>query len=166
MEALRGLKERRSVRAFKDEEIPLKDLEEIVDCARLAPTANNKQPWSFIVVRDEGTLEELGEVCSYGSFIAESSACIIVLGEPDEKYFLEDGCAATENILLAAKAKGYGGCWVAGHGKDYAGEALGTVNASGKELVSVIPLGRPVKEPDKKGKKELDEVMYLEELED
>ena len=158
MEAIKCLKERRSVRNYKDENIPEEDIKEMLDCARLAPSANNKQPWKFVAVTDKDLLKKLGDICTYGTFIRDCSVCIVVLGESDEKYYLEDGCAATENILLSAKALGYGSCWVAGHGKNYEHTVLKEIGEEDKKLVSLVAVGVPEKEPGK-NKKSLDEVV-------
>src|SRR3989338_5927636 len=123
MELLKTLKERRSIRKYIDKSVPKEIIEDIIDVARLAATANNIQPWEFIVVTDQGTRKKLAEIIDYGKFIEYAPVCVIVCCK-DTKYYLEDGCAATENILLAAKAYGLGSCWVAGDKKDYANDVL------------------------------------------
>lgn len=120
MDALQAIKERRSVRKYLDREIPKKILEDLVDCGRLAATARNAQPWEFVVVTDKQKLKQISDITSHGKFIANSAACIAVFGKKDATYFLEDGSAATQNILVASKAHNLGSCWVAGYGKDYA----------------------------------------------
>ena len=157
MDAIKCIKERRSVRNYKEEKIPEEDIRKILDCARHAPSANNKQPWEFVVVENDELLEELGSICSYGKFIENCSHCIVVLGKKDEKYFLEDGCAATMNILLSVKALGYGSCWVAGHGKKYEQEVLEALKKKDKKLVSILPIGVPDEKPGK-NKKSLEKV--------
>jgi nitroreductase len=81
----------------------------------------------------------------------------------DTKYYLEDGSAATENILLAARAHGLGSCWVAGDKKPYAAEICRLVGApSGYKLISLIPLGYPAETP-RKSKRPLSDVLHWEE---
>jgi len=143
MDAIEALKKRRSVREFADKPIPKEILEDLVDAARLAPTARNVQPWEFIVVTERAALIKTGEIAETGRFIAQAAACIAVFCS-DTKYYLEDGCAATENILVAAAAHGIGSCWVAGDKKPYC-VAIGSlldVPASFK-LISLIALGYP-----------------------
>jgi nitroreductase len=79
----------------------------------LAPTTHNDQGWEFIVVTDADRRRRLAEVSDYGKFIADAPACIVVLSRPT-RYHLEDGCAATTIMLVAATALGLGACWVAG----------------------------------------------------
>ncbi|HAH05895.1 MAG TPA: nitroreductase family protein [Elusimicrobia bacterium] len=143
MNTLEVLKKRRSIREYADKPIPKKVLEEIIDCARYAPTARNVQPWEFVVVTGKPALERLAGLCEYGKFIAQAGACILVLCE-DTKYYLEDGVAATENVLLAAAHFGVGSCWVAGDKKPYGKDVLKLVGAPAKmKLVSVLSLGYP-----------------------
>ena len=116
MNALTALKTRRSIRKFTGEEVPEGHLREIVDCARLAATARNEQPWEFVVVRTPALRAEIARLADHGKFIGEAPACLTVFCK-ETKYYLEDGSAATENALLAAHALGLGTCLVAGDKK-------------------------------------------------
>ena len=118
MEALEAIKTRRSVRSFSNKPVEREIIERILDCARLAPSANNTQPWEFVVVTDQAIRESIAGLTDYGKFIAEAPVCIAVFCK-DTKYYLEDGCAASENILVAAWALGLSSCWVAGDKKQY-----------------------------------------------
>ena len=101
MDAIEALKGRRSVRVYDEKPVPREIIEEIVDTARLAPSANNSQPWEFIVVTDRDMRAKVAGMTDYGKFIAQSGACIVVFSKPVKRY-LEDASAATENILIAA----------------------------------------------------------------
>jgi len=161
MDAIEVLKTRRSVRAYRTEPVPKIILEEILDCGRLAATANNIQPWEFVVVTEPPMLHRIAEIADYGKFIAQAGACVVVLSK-DTKYYLEDGSAATENILLAARAHGLGSCWVAGDKKRYASDICRLVGApSGCRLVSLIPIGYPAETPEQP-KRPLSEVLHWE----
>ena len=78
METLEVLRKRRSVRRFKDIPVEREKIEEIIDCARLAPSANNFQPWEFIVVTDPSKRKEVANATDYGKFIAQSPVCVAV----------------------------------------------------------------------------------------
>ncbi len=161
MDAIEVLKTRRAVRAYKGEPVPRKIIEDIVDCGRLAATAINIQPWEFVVVTEPGLLRRIARTTDYGGFIADAPVCVIVMCR-DTKYFLEDGSAATENILLAARAHGLGSCWVAGDKKAYAPEICRLVGAPpGYKLVSLIPIGYPAEGPGK-AKRPLSDVLHWE----
>ena len=163
MDATEMLKTRRSVRAYTRASIPRKIIEEIVDCGRLAPTANNVQPWEFVVVTDPELLCRIAGATDHGKFIADAPVCIVVLSK-ETKYYLEDGSAATENILLAARAHGLGSCWVAGDKKPYTSAICRLVGAPpGCKLVSLIPIGYPA-ESSEKSKRPLADVLHWEKF--
>jgi nitroreductase len=143
MDNLELLKLRRSVRVFQNKKIPKNELEKIVDAARYAPTARNVQPWEFVVIENKDMLKELAGLAENARFMTQAAACIAVFCV-DTKYYLEDGCAATCNILLAATALGIGSCWVAGDKKPYSGQIRTLLNASqDMKLISLIALGYP-----------------------
>ncbi len=143
MGPLEILKTRRSIREYSDKEIPKELLEKIVEAARFAPTARNVQPWEFVVVTQMPTLKKLAELAENGRFLAQAKACITVFCA-DTKYYLEDGCAATCNILLAATALGIGSCWVAGDKKPYCTQVAALLSVPDSyKLVSLVSLGWP-----------------------
>jgi nitroreductase len=161
MDAIEVLKTRRSVRAFTTQPVPREVIEDILDCARLAASANNVQPWEFVVVTDVALRRRIAETTDHGKFIADTPVCVVVLCR-DTKYYLEDGSAATQNVLLAARAHGLGSCWVAGDKKPYAGEICRLVSApEGCKLVSMVALGYPAEDP-KKSKRPLADVLHWE----
>ena len=161
MDAIECMKTRRSIRAYQDKPEPREVIEDIVDCGRMAATAINIQPWQFIVVQDQSLREKIADTTDYGKFIARAPVCIAVFCQ-DTKYYLEDGCAATQNILNAARAHGLGTCWVAGDKKAYAGkigEMLGLPPQH--KLISLIAMGYPAEEKSP-SKKPLSEVLHWE----
>jgi len=158
------LRARRSVRRFQDKSIPKDELEKMIDAVRFAPTARNVQPWEFIVVTDKGKLKELAKLGENAYFLAQAAACIAVFCA-DTRYYLEDGCAATCNILLAATALGIGSCWIAGDKKPYCPQVITLLDApSGMKLISLIALGYPQdKEAFKDAaKRQLKELIHWE----
>ncbi len=149
---------RRSIRKYKQGDIPRTLLEEAVWAASQAPTARNVQPWEFVVVTQGPRLKELSTIVSpNGAFLEFASACIVVFCH-DTKYYLEDGSAATTQALLSLSMAGLGACWIAGDKKEYAEKVkmfLG--GAADLKLVSLIAVGRPAEAPapQKRGLKEL-----------
>ena len=161
MDAIEMLKTRRSVRAYQDRPVPREIIEDIVDCGRLAASAINIQPWEFVVVTEGTMRRRLAQTTDHGRFIADSPVCIVVLCR-DSKYYLEDGCAASQNLLLAARAHGLGSCWVAGDKKPYASDICKIIGApEGFRLVSLIALGYPA-EDQPKPKRPLADVVHWE----
>jgi nitroreductase len=161
MDCIEALKTRRSIRAYTGEPVSREMIEDIIDCGRLAPTAINIQPWEFVVVTEPATLREIAGTADFGGFIAQAAVCVVVLCR-DTKYCLEDGCNASQNVLLAARAHGLGGCWVAGDKKPYADRIRRIVGApEGYKLISLLSIGHPAEEPHT-GKRPLSEVLHWE----
>ena len=114
------IKSRHSVRKFKADPVDELAIRDALECASLAPTARNIQPWLFGVIKEKPVLEKIAGLAGNGRFIADCAVCFAVFGEKKETYYLEDCCAATENLILALQAHGIASCWVAGDKKDYA----------------------------------------------
>lgn len=164
MDILEVMKIRRSIREYKDKPIPKEALEKIVDAARFAPTARSVEPWEFIIITKPDTLKQIGGLAENGRFVANAKAGIAVFCN-DTKYYLEDGCAATQNILLAATSLGIGSCWVAGDKKPYCSQVSNLLGVPAAfKLVSLIALGYPVskKEFCIKEKKDLKTMVHWE----
>lgn len=101
-------------------------------------------------------------ITDYGKFIKNAPACIAVFCE-DTKFYLEDGCAATENMLVAATALGLGTCWVAGDKKDYADTVRELLAVpSSYRLVSLIAIGYARPRPQPRHKRALRDLLHWE----
>jgi nitroreductase len=154
------IKSRRSIRRFQDKGIQQKDIDDILNCAHLAPTAINVQPWLIGCVTDKTLLKKLADTADHGKFIREAAACFAVFCEKGQKYYLEDGCAATMNIIYACASRGIGTCWVAGDKKTYVNDVRKLLNVPEKyTLVSLVPAGYPAEQP-KPSKKETGDVTF------
>lgn len=162
MQTFEAIKKRYSCREFLSKPIPKDIIEKLIDSGRLAPTARNVQPWEFVVITDKDKLKKIGALASNGPFVADCVYCIAVFCK-DTKYYLEDGCAATENILLTATDLGLGSCWVAGDKKPYCDtvkEMLGV--PEGFKLVSLIALGYSKAKPELHSKRPVKELVHWE----
>jgi len=156
------IKSRHSVRKYRKEPIPREVVEDILDCGRLAPTARNVQPWLIWAVTDKSLLARLAGLTDHGKFIADAAACFAVFCLKSEKYYLEDGCAATMNLLHACHAHGLGACWIAGDKKPYAEDTRKLIGAPpGYSLVALAAAGYPAESPGEKGKKPLGDVTFI-----
>ena len=158
------IKSRHSVRNFKTD--PVNDLviKDALECAARAPTAKNLQPWLFGVIRNKDMLCKVAQSTDNGKFIAGAPVCFAVFGEKNEKYYLEDCCAATENLILALLAYGINSCWVAGEKKPYA-ETIRLLLGVPENytLVSLVAAGCPSEMTIAK-KKEMKHIVFFEEF--
>ncbi|NYT05953.1 MAG: nitroreductase family protein [Methanomicrobiales archaeon] len=147
------IKGRRSVRQYKDTPIPENVIRDALDCARLAPTARNVQPWLFGVIDDAALKAGIAELTDHGKFIADAPICFAVFTRKEEPYYLEDGCAATDQLILGLWAHGVASCWVAGDKKGYAENVRELLAVpDGYTLIALVPAGYPaqITIPDKK----------------
>lgn len=159
MDALEAIRHRRSVRRYKNALIPKDDLETIVDAGRLAATGSNQQPWDFVVVTEKPMIVNFKVS---GAWIESASAVIVVVMDPKSRWWVEDGAAAIENMLLASTALGYGSCWVEGDAlphEDTIKSLLGI--PVDKRVMALIPIGIPAEVPNPR-KKPLEEVLHWE----
>ena len=164
METLKAIEKRSSVRSYKKDAVPKQTLEQLIDAGRRAPTARAVEPWEFVIITDRPMLSSISAKAENGRFIGDSFACILVISS-DTKYFLEDGCAATENILLAAADMGLGTCWVAGDKKPYCQDILDMVGApKGMKLVSMISVGWPAEDKPQKRSRLLKDILHWEKF--
>lgn len=142
---------RRSVRDYTGESIDTEALEQILRAAMAAPTARNKQPWSFIVVTEREMLDRLRDGLAYGKMLGTAGAAIVVCALPEEanvqlpELAVIDSSCASENLLLAAEALGLGAVWIASWPYD---DRMAFVRSSLGIPETVIPLniiavGRP-----------------------
>lgn len=159
MNAVEVMKTRRSIRRYTKQEVPREILLDILDCARLAPSGHNHQPWRFVVVTDQQIKEKLTEITFYGKFIKDAYALIAVFIDKNAPCPLEDACAATENILLAAWHYGLGTCWMSSWEREHSAEAERLMNCPDThKIASMISIGYPDEKPVRR-KKSLEEMV-------
>jgi nitroreductase len=115
MEALEAIRTRRSVRTYENRPVPGEIIRELLAAAMSAPSAGNQQPWQFVVIDDARILEQVTDINPYALMAREAPVGILVCGDTRlEKFagfWVQDCSAATQNLLLAAHAKGLGAVW-------------------------------------------------------
>jgi nitroreductase len=158
MNLLEAIRTRRSVRRYTGAPIPREDLETIVDAGRLAASGNNYQPGEFIVVTDPAQMARLRLPADHWS--AQAGAYVAVVLDSESRWWVEDGAAAVQNMLLAAHDLGYGACWIEGYTRRNE-ELLRAVLCipPERQLFTLITLGVPAEQPVKE-KKTLAEVIH------
>ncbi len=164
MQTQECLKSRHSTRVFNSKPIDKNIIEKIAESVRFAPSARNVQPWELIAITEKLMLARLGKIAENGSFIAECACCMAVFCG-NTKYYLEDGCAATENILISATDLGLASCWVAGDKKPYCEEIKSMLKTPDDfKLVSLIALGYSDKETGPLEKRPLKNILHWEKF--
>lgn len=116
MDIFEALVTRRSIRKYKNKPVSDIDLKKIISCGMHAPSAVNKQPWHFIIFRDQRITEKLIQVHPNANMLLGANAGILVCYDTqlqhDEGFGPIDCSAATQNILLAAHGLNLGACWI------------------------------------------------------
>lgn len=163
-QVIAAIRSRRSVRGYQPGPVSREQLESIVDCARLAPSALNKQCWEFVVVTRHETLVRLAALIpDNGPFVADAMAAIVVCGDPGHRSLYLDGAAATENMLLAIHSLGLASCWVQAMDKPYNPDIRRLLGIPERlALVSIVPVGVAYAEPGPQPKRPLSEVLHWE----
>ena len=115
MDTLEAIHTRRSIREYKKQSVPEELVREIIAAAMMAPSAGNARPWQFIVLDDPDLLARIPEIHPHGAMAMDAPVSIVVCGDLHlEKYpgnWIADCSAATQNLLLAAHAKGLCAVW-------------------------------------------------------
>ncbi|KON29412.1 hypothetical protein AC482_06550 [miscellaneous Crenarchaeota group-15 archaeon DG-45] len=162
MDVLKAIEARRSIRKYKSASIPGGDLRKIVEAARLAPSAGNRQPWRFIVARDSELKRRIAEAAREQMFIADAGAVVVAMAdaEASPRWFEKDTMIAVEHMVLAATSLGYGTCWIGAFTEEEVKRILGI--PEGLRVVALLPVGVPDESPGPKPRRPLDEIFHGE----
>ena len=116
METVETIFTRRSIRKYTNEKIADELITLLLKAAMFAPSARNYQPWHFVIITKRDHLDQLAEIHPYGNMLKQAPLAILIAGdkniEPAEAYINQACAVATQNILLAAHAKGLGAVWL------------------------------------------------------
>jgi len=167
MEFLDLVKKRYSVRAYKPDQVEDEKLRLILDAARLAPTAANRQPFKVIIVHTKGREEELRKIYRREWF-TQAPLLICVCGIPaaswvrdDMKRYLDvDAAIVMDHMILVATELGLGTCWIAAFNTKAAREILGI--PEDVEPLLFTPLGYAADTPGVKERKSIGELVCYE----
>lgn len=154
MEVLEAIYKRRSVRAFTEQDVADETVQLLLGAAMEAPTAGGRQPWRFVVVRDQTIKDALAAPAGKAP-AAAAPVCIVVLADPsargiDHPTWAFDAALAVENLMLAALSQGLGTVWLAGWpNPEWAANIQAAVGAP-QDLVPVcvVAVGVPAAPPE------------------
>ena len=153
MDAFDAIFDRRSVRQYTAKAVPDSLVTELLKAAMAAPSAGNEQPWHFIVIRDRAVLDEIPTFHPYSAMVKHASVAILVCGdltlEKFKGFWVQDCSASTENILLAATAKGLGAVWTAVYPMEDRVAGMRRLLNLPEHIIplSLVPLGYPEAPP-------------------
>jgi nitroreductase len=157
---------RKSVKSFTGAPVSAEHLDKILRAGMAAPTAVNKQPWSFVVVTERKTLDALSAGLPNARGIDKAGAVIVVCAEPEKAnlqsrdFAVIDASLASENILLATEALGLGGHWTASFPYEDKMKHVRTVLGIPANIIplNVILIGVPTGEDKPKDKYQKDKI--------
>lgn len=164
MDIFETIKDRYSVRKYQDKSIPEKDLNQILEAGRLAPSAYNSQNYRIIAVKDKVAKEQLADITKM-PFVSQAPVVLVgVAPDPSNEYWQVDMAIVFDHISLTAVELGLGTCWV-GTVKDEA-KIRQIVNApNDSEARIVMPLGYPDHKAMPKSRKKFSQIYSDEKYE-
>jgi len=157
MSLLNAIFRRRSIRLYEREPIPDDVLRNILEAGRLAPSADNAQPWHFIVITEPKIKEKLARG-RWNRFIKDSAVTIVGCGYASNRWSTVDVAIALENMVIAAEAQGVGSCWVGDFEEEEVKELLGIPDSL--KVVALIAFGYPAEKPGPSDKKSLETIVH------
>lgn len=162
-----AVENRYSVRSYQDKPVEEDKLARVLEAARLAPSAGNRQEWRFVVVRDADTRHKLMEAANGQAFLATAPVLIAACAEGEQHVmtcgqlsYPIDVAIALEHLALAATEEGLGTCWIGAFKEDQVKKILGIPDAV--RVVELMPLGYPSSNPPAKRRLGLDEIVKWE----
>ena len=166
MDAIEAIKTRYSVRNYITKKISYKTIKELIELGMNAPSAGNQKPWHFIVIDDKEILDKIPNFHEHSKMLKEASVAILVCFdiflEKHKGMAVQDCSAATENILIAANAKGIGSVWLGVYPREKRIKGLKELLKIPKNIIpfSLISLGYPKVNNIKKRIIEIDKIHY------
>jgi nitroreductase len=167
MNVFDAIKQRRSIRAFEDRPIEEEKLLRVLEAARLAPSAKNRQEWRYVLVKDKDLRRRLAVACNNQYFIAEAPVVIVgcatmtdyvlTCGQP---AYTIDVTISMDHMTLQAVEEGLGTCWIGAFQEDEVKELLNVPPEM--RVVEVMPLGYPKFQPQSKLRVALNKIVFHE----
>ena len=154
MDTLEAIYTRRSVRDFTNDPISEVDIQDLLKAGMHAPSAKNEQPWHFIVIDDLDILHAIPSFHPYAKMLFEAPLAILVCSDQHlalkPASWVQDCSAATQNILLAAHAKGLGAVWLGVYPDEDRVEGMQTLLELPSNIrpMALVALGHPASRPE------------------
>ena len=164
MDFLELVRKRYSVRAYKSTPVENDKLQQVLEAARMAPTATNRQPFQLVIIQTKGREGELLRIYNQPWFV-EAPVIICVCAIPSESwvrrdgknYFDVDAAIVMDHLILAATDLGLGTCWIGAFNPQEAHKVLEIPDDM--EPIAFTPLGYPNDQPRNKFRKPIEELI-------
>lgn len=168
MDVMDAIRQRYSVRKYTGEDVDEEVLEQIMEAARLAPSASNAQEWRFVLVTNPNKRRALREAAQGQTFVEQAPVVIAACAETDERKmacgqyaYSIDVAIALEHIALEAVEQGLGTCWVGAFSEEMVREVIEAPPSI--RVVQLMTLGHPADQAGRKNRKDLSEIARREE---
>lgn len=161
---LEEIKTRRSIRSYLSKDIPEEVLHQLMEAVRWAPSASNRQPWKFVIVKDEELKQQIKQAARGQSFVGEAS--VVIAGcATNISHIMPNGvpsypvdlAIALDHLSLQAVKMGLGTCWIGAFDQDRVREILHI--PKNVIVVCLMALGYPNKDGFKSNRKPLEEII-------
>lgn len=167
MEFTELINKRYSVRGYKTDPVEDEKLQQVLEAARIAPTAANRQPFHVIVIHTEGREEELRRIYDRDWFV-QAPIILVVCGEQSKawvrhdkaNYGVVDAAIVMDHMILEATNQGLGTCWIGAFDAEITRDILGLPDHI--DPIVMTPLGHPNAEPRQTDRKPLEELVRYE----
>ena len=168
MDVFEAIRSRRSIRSYLDKPVEEEKLRQVLEAGRLAPSANNRQEWRFVVVREAITRQKLKEAACGQGFVGEAPVVIACCSVESKKImtcghsaYAIDVSIAIDHMTLAAAGLGLGTCWIGSFYEDQTRRILNIPDSV--RIVELLTLGYPAEQPGARSRKKLDEIVFYEQ---
>ena len=159
---INSIKDRFSVRKFQNREVEKEKIDEILEAARLAPSARNVQPCHFVVINDPQKRAALKDICKGQKFVAEAPVSIVVCANNTDYVmtcgqpaYTVDASIAAEHINLQAVELGLGTCWIGAFHHDQLADLIDL--PADYKIITILPIGYPAIEKGSRNLKSREE---------
>lgn len=165
MDVFEAISKRRSIRRYKDTPVEEDKLGKILEAARIAPSAANRQEWKFLVVQDKETREKLIDAANGQKFVGEAPVTIVAISTESERImpcgqpaYTVDLSIAVSFMILEATELGLGTCWLGAYKEDEVKKILDIPEEV--RVPTMFTLGYADENPGPRPRKDLNEILW------
>lgn len=164
MDVFEAISKRRSIRKYKTTAVEEEKLDKILEAARIAPSAGNRQEWKFMVVKDEDTREKLIKAANDQKFVGEAPVTIVAISTESERVmpcgqpaYTVDLSIAVSFMILEATELGLGTCWLGAYSEEEVKKILDIPEDI--RVPAMFTLGYADEDPGPRPRKKLSEII-------